>query len=73
MSVKEDMIDTIVLRVETPTVRTKMFKNLDAALDYCRFAEPEDMNIRRVYTGGKGGVVEVVGYELNYVGSKGER
>jgi hypothetical protein len=56
---------------ESP-VMSKLFKNLDAALDFCRFAEPEEMSIRRIYRGGQGWS-EVVGYELSYVGSKGER
>lgn len=52
-------------------ITTKMFKNLDAALDYCRFAEPESMHIERLYNGGMGQVTEVIGYRLQCVGSKG--
>ena len=54
-------------------VKTQMFKNLDAALDYCRFAEPEEVTIKKVYQGVSGGAVEVLGYKLIYTGSKGER
>lgn len=54
-------------------VTARMFKNLDAALDFCKFAEPESLAIERVYSGGKGGINEVVGYQLSYTGGKEKR
>lgn len=72
MNVFEVDGDTVKILGGNP-VSTKMFKNLDAALDFCRFAEPESMSIERIYQGVANGVHEVVGYQLTYTGSKGDR
>lgn len=54
------------MQVETPKIKTKSFKNLDAALDYCKFAEPAEMSIHQVLQDGQ------LQYQLSYSGSKGE-
>lgn len=54
--------------VESPIVKTKNFKNIDAALDYCKFAEPQELSIKRIVEDNV-----VTGYQLVYTGSKGER
>lgn len=56
------------MQVDTPVVKSRDFKNLDAALDYCRFAEPQELSIKRVVQDNV-----VTGYQLVYTGSKGER
>lgn len=56
------------MHVETPVVKSKSFKNLDAALDFCKFSEPQELTIRRVVEDNT-----VTGYQLVYTGSKGER
>lgn len=72
MSVKEEYISVATGEVFTPNIKTKMFKNLDAALDYCRFAEPTSLAIETLYHGISKGVSEIIGYQLTYTGSKGE-
>lgn len=72
MSVKNEYINAMTGEVFTPNIKTKMFKNLDAALDYCRFAEPSSLAIETIYQGIANGVSEIVGYQLTYAGSKGE-
>lgn len=54
--------------VQSPVVKAHMFKNLSAALDYCRFAEPDEMSIKRMFNG-----QEVVGWQLHFTGSEGQR
>lgn len=56
------------MQVESPVVKSQSFKNLDAALDYCRFAQPQELSIRRVVEDNV-----VTGYQLVYTGSNGER
>lgn len=52
-----------------PNVKTQMFKNLDAALDYCRFVDPEQLTITRVYSSEMRD--SPAGYQLAYTGSEG--
>jgi hypothetical protein len=54
--------------VEQPTVRMNQFKNLDAALDFCKFIRAEEIGIRKIING-----VESIGWEVSYVGSEGQR
>jgi len=54
--------------VEIPTVKSQMFKNLAAALDYCRFVNPDELAIKKVFNG-----VEAVGWQLHFTGSEGQR
>lgn len=56
------------MQVESPVVKSRTFKNMDVALDYCRFAEPQELSIKRIVEGNV-----VTGYQLVYTGSKGER
>lgn len=56
------------MQVESPVVKSRSFKNLDAALDFCKFAEPQELSIRRVVEDNV-----VTGYQLVYTGSRGER
>lgn len=50
------------MTVETPTVKEKDFKNLDAALDFARFAEPQWLSIEQIANG----------VRMTYQGNKGE-
>ena len=59
---------SLVGEVQSPMVKAMLFKNLPAALDYCQFAEPEELSIKKVFNG-----VEVVGYQLHFTGSGGQR
>lgn len=34
--------------VQSPTVKAQFFKNLDAALDYCKFVQPDELAIKCV-------------------------
>lgn len=54
--------------VESPTVRMTQFKNLDAALDFCKFIRAEEIGIRKIIVG-----VESIGWEVSYIGSEGQR
>lgn len=36
------------VEVETPFLREQLFANLDAALDYCKFAQPKELYISNV-------------------------
>ena len=54
--------------VESPVVKALSFKNLSAALDYCRFVEPDELSIKRMFNG-----QEVVGWQLHFTGSEGQR
>lgn len=54
--------------VQNPTVKSFKFKNLSAALDYCRFVEPEELSIRKVFNGH-----EMIGWQLHFTGSEGMR
>lgn len=56
------------VEVSTPVVQSRTFKNMDAALDFCKFTQPEELTIRRAIVG-----VEVVGYQLIYTGSSGQK
>jgi len=58
----------LIGEVQTPMVHERMFKNLDAALDYCRFVGPDELAIKRVFNG-----VEMVGWQLHFTGSEGQR
>lgn len=39
---------SVELEVESPFKREQLFKNLDAALDYCKFAQPKELHISNV-------------------------
>jgi hypothetical protein len=54
--------------VESPIVKAQEFKTLDAALDYCKFAKPDELSIKRVFNG-----VEATGWQLHFTGSEGSR
>lgn len=54
--------------VESPVVRIKEFKNLDAALDFCKFIRAEEIGIRKMING-----VESIGWQVSYAGSEGQR
>lgn len=54
--------------VQSPVVKSQMFKNLSAALDYCRFVEPDELAIKKVFNG-----VEFIGWQLHFSGSEGVR
>jgi len=54
--------------VQSPAVKAHMFKNLSAALDYCKFVEPDELSIKRMFNG-----QEVVGWQLHFTGSEGQR
>lgn len=47
--------------IQRPDVTVREFKNLDAALDFCKFVEPKELNIRKIDAG----------YLLQYNGSEG--
>lgn len=70
MSLKDDFDRLEAIEVARPTVTTRKFKNLDAALDFCKWAEPDQLAIEKVYekVGDATQLVEVV---LQYVGSRG--
>jgi hypothetical protein len=61
---------TVVLEgeVQSPTVKDQMFKDLDAALAYCRFVKPDELAIKRIFNG-----VEAIGWQLHFTGSEGMR
>lgn len=54
--------------VHTPIVQDRMFKNLNDALDYCGFVKPDELAIKRIFNG-----VEVIGWQLHFTGSEGQR
>lgn len=57
-------------QVVRPTVTTRDFKNLDAALDFLKFVQPESVAIDRKYQT-HGNVSEIIGYRVQYTGSEG--
>ncbi len=59
------------MEIERPEVTERMFKNFDAALDFCRFIEPESLVIDRLYEGGINIESKIVGYRVQYMGSEG--
>lgn len=59
---------SLVGEVQSPTVKSQMFKSLEAALDYCLFVKPDELAIKRVFNG-----VEMIGWQLHFTGSEGQR
>lgn len=54
-----------------PNIAVRVFKNLDAALDFCRFVQPTEMHIATRYV--TDGIQEVGRKEvvLQYIGTDG--
>lgn len=59
---------SLIGEVQSPAVAERMFKNLDAALDFCRFVQPDELAIRKLFNG-----IEVIGWQLHFTGSDGQR
>jgi hypothetical protein len=55
------------MEVIRPNVTNRIFKNMDAALDFCKFAEPDEIHITKLYIGGENGP-EFSGVQLQYIG-----
>lgn len=57
--------------IQHPEFRTLVFKNADAALDFCKMAQPKSMTLNAIYEGGFGKEPRIVEWQLQYKDSEG--
>lgn len=48
---KDDPEVIIPVEIERPNKATRMFKNMDAALDFCKFVRPPSLSIETTLSG----------------------
>lgn len=62
---------SLVGEVQTPAYREQRFKNADAALDYCKMAQPKSMTLNAAYQL-VDGEFKIVEWVLQYKQTEGE-